>query len=87
MPETKAGIARSWWTDLSAEMLEPELEWLEETYRTHYDAFRVGFKRANIPIGVVTAWDRWRANPADLAGRVGWGEAPVTPRTPVYAPA
>ena len=87
MPETTAGIARSWWTDLAPEMLEPELEWLEETCVTHYDAFRVGFKRENIPIGVVTAWDRWRANPADLAHRVGWGEAPVTPRAPVYVPA
>ena len=87
MPETKAGIVRSWWTDLAPEMLEPELEWLEETCLTHWDPFRVGFKRENIPIGPVTAWDRWRANPADLAGHVGWGEAPVTVRAPVYAPA
>ena len=87
MPETTAGISRSWWTDLAPEMLEPELEWLEETCLTHWDPFRVGFKRENIPIGPVTARDRWRANPADLAGHVGWGEAPVTPRAPVYAPA
>ena len=87
MPEVRAGIARSWWTDLGPEMLEPELEWLEETYLTHYDAFRIGFERAHTPIGVVTAWDRWRADPADLARPIGRGEVPVTPRAPVYVPA
>ena len=82
MPEVRAGIARSWWTDLAPEMLEPELEWLEETSLAHHDAFRVGFKREHTPIGAVTAWDRWRAHPADLAGPIGWGEEPVTPAGP-----
>ena len=79
MPETRAGIARSWWTDLGTEMLEPELEWLEETYSTYRDPFRVGFKRENIPVARVTAYDRWRANPADIAGSVAWGDAPASP--------
>ena len=84
-----ADIERSWWTDLSAEMLEPEpeLEWLKETCLTHYDPFRVGFKRENIPIGSVTAYDRWRANPADIAGAVAWGEAPSSPWARAHAPA
>ena len=76
MPEIRAGIARSWWTDLSAEMLAPELEWLEETYCTYHDPFHVGFKRENIPVGPVTAWDRWRAHPADIVGAVAWGDTP-----------
>lgn len=85
MPDIQAGIARSWWIDLAAEMLAPELEWLEETCRTHWDPFRVGYQREKIPIARVTAWDRWRAHPADLAGRIGWGDAP--PSQVVRAPA
>ena len=87
MPEIRAGIARSWWTDLSVEMLAPELEWLEETCLTHWDPFRVGYQREKIPVARVTAWDRWRADPADLAGRIGWGEAPASTPTRMYASA
>ena len=79
MPETARGIARSWWTDLGTEMLEPELVWLEETYLTYHVPFCVGFKRDNIPLARVTAYDRWRANPADIAGSIARGEAPASP--------
>ena len=60
MPEPKAGIARSWWTDLGREMLEPEFAWLEETCHAHRDPFRVGFKRETTPIGVVSAYEGYR---------------------------
>ena len=60
MPEPRAGIARAWWTELAPEAVDAELEWLRGTvYATSWFP--------PIPQRRVTARERWRADPADLA--------------------
>ena len=60
MPEPRGGIARAWWTELAPEAVDAELEWLRGTvYATSWFP--------PIPQRRVTARERWRADPADLA--------------------
>ena len=70
MPETRRGIERAWWTEVVPEMVDAELEWLRETI---YPAGVL----PHIPQRRVTAHDRWRADPSDVAHR-----AQATPATP-----
>ena len=70
MPERDhtRGIPRAWWTEVAPEMLESELAWLEEVCEAHTRAHGgPGFSRRDTVVRTVTAYDRWRANPADIA--------------------
>ena len=60
MPEARRGIERAWWTELAPERLDAELEWLHET------VYPSGVL-PRIPTLRVTALDRWRADPSDVA--------------------
>ena len=61
MPEARNGIDRAWWTEVAPELVSAELEWLRET------VYAGALPR--IPQRRVTACDRWRADPADIAQR------------------
>ena len=64
MPEMRNGIERAWWTDVEPAALENELAWLRESvYRGFWACLPVG----GIPTREVSAFERWRADPADLA--------------------
>ena len=64
MPQMRNGIVRAWWTDVEPAALENELAWLRErVYRGDRACLPVG----GIPIREVSAFERWRADPADLA--------------------
>ena len=67
MPEARRGIERAWWTELAPERLDAEREWLRES------VYRAGVL-PRLPTLRVTALDRWRADPSDVAHR-----APATP--------
>ena len=69
MPERRRGIERAWWTEVTPEMVDAELDWLRETI---YPAGVL----PHIPQRPVTACDRWRADPSDVAHR-----AQATPST------
>ena len=69
MPEMGHGIDRAWWTEVVPEMVSAELDWLRETI------YPMG-ALPHIPRRRVTALDRWRADPTDVAH-----PAPVTPPT------
>ena len=60
MPEWSHGIARAWWTEVAPEKVEAELDWLRDTI------YRYG-GLPDIPQRRVTARDRWRADPGDVA--------------------
>ena len=60
MPEWSHGIARAWWTEVAPEKVEAELDWLREAI------YRYG-GLPDIPQRRVTARDRWRADPGDVA--------------------
>ena len=60
MPEWSHGIARAWWTEVAPEKVEAELDWLREF------VYRYG-GLPDIPQRRVTARDRWRADPGDVA--------------------
>ena len=66
MPNRANGIDRAWWTEVPPEMVDAELGWLRENV---YGGFL-----PPIPQRRVTARDRWRADPADIAH-----PAPATP--------
>ena len=70
MPEMRHGIDRAWWTEVAPEMVNAELHWLRETI------YPSGVL-PHIPQRRVTAYDRWRADPSDVAG-----PAQATPATP-----
>ena len=73
MPEPRRGIDRAWWTEVLHESVDAELDWLRATiYRT------AGV--LHIPQRRITAYDRWRADPSDVAA-----PPPMTPTTPVAA--
>ena len=73
MPERRRGIERAWWTEVLHESVDAELDWLRATiYRT------AGVP--HIPQRRITAYDRWRADPSDVAA-----PPPMTPTTPVAA--
>ena len=61
MPQGRRGIERAWWTELAPESVDAELEWLRES------VYRDGVL-PRIPQRHVTACDRWRADPSDVAG-------------------
>ena len=64
MPEMRNGIERAWWTDVEPDGVESELAWLrEEVYGGMWHLLPLG----GIPRRRVTAFDRWRTDPSDLA--------------------
>ena len=73
VPESRRGIDRAWWTEVLHESVDAELDWLRATiYRT------AGV--LHIPQRRITAYDRWRADPSDVAA-----PPPMTSTTPVAA--
>ena len=60
MPEMRRGVERAWWTEVVPDSVDAELAWLRE---------RVYRSRALPPIAErrVTARERWRADPSDVA--------------------
>ena len=69
MPEARRGIDRAWWTELAPERVDAELEWLRDTIYASMPMLPLPQRR-------VTAFERWRANPADVPDR-----APAAPTT------
>ena len=67
------GFERAWWTEVESDAEEADLAWLRETV---YGGCGITCPRAG-PRRRVTASDRWREDPADLAG-----EKPVYPGAP-----
>ena len=61
MPERRNGIERAWWTEVAPELVGAEIEWLRENV--------YGGAPPRIPQRRVTARDRWRADPSDIAHR------------------
>lgn len=61
MPEARAGIAKSWWTELAPDRVDAEIEWLgEHAYR----AFGLPAPRSGqLPQRPITAHERWRRDP------------------------
>ena len=64
MPEMRDGIERSWWTDVEPDEVESELAWLLEAVHGGTWGYLLS---GGIPQRCVTAFDRWRADPSDLA--------------------
>ena len=64
MPEMRDGIERSWWTDIEPDGVESELAWLREAV---YEGTWGYLPPGGIPQRCVTAFDRWRTDPSDLA--------------------
>ena len=64
MPEMRDGIERSWWTDVEPDEVESELAWLREAV---YEGTWGYLPPGGIPQRCVTAFDRWRTDPSDLA--------------------
>ena len=64
MPEMRDGIERSWWTDVEPDEAESELAWLREAV---YEGTWGYLPPGGIPQRCVTAFDRWRTDPSDLA--------------------
>ena len=64
MPEMRDGIERSWWTDVEPDEAESELAWLlEAVYGGAWGYLPPG----GIPQRRVSAFERWRTDPSDLA--------------------
>ena len=61
MPEMRNAIERAWWTEVEPDEVESELAWLREEVYGGY------LPRGGIPRRRVTAFERWREDPADLA--------------------
>ena len=79
MPEMRDGIERSWWTDVEPDEVESELAWLREAVHGGTWGY---LPPGGIPQRCVTAFERWRTDPSDLAhpasvvaGAVGPGAA------------
>ena len=73
MPESRRGIERAWWTEVLHERVDAELDWLRATIYRTAGVPHIAQRR-------ITAYDRWRADPSDVAA-----PAPMTPTTPVAA--
>ena len=73
MSERRRGIERAWWTEVAAEGVDAELEWL----RNSVYPFALP---PNLPQRRVTARDRWRADPSDVAASFV-AQAPTTRAT------
>ena len=78
MPEMRDGIERSWWTDVEPDEAESELAWLREAV---YGGTWGYLPPGGIPQRRVTAFDRWRMDPSDLAH-----PAPLSLRAPSARP-
>ena len=78
MPRMRDGIARSWWTEVEPEAVEAELQWLRETV---YEGLWAYLPTGGIPQRRVTAFERWRADPADLAPPAPFGPLAPPPAT------
>ena len=63
MPRDRAGIPRSWWTDVPPADLEAEFAWLAEVYRQNGRILNP----VELPRREVTARDRWRADPLEVS--------------------
>ena len=64
MPEMRDGIERSWWTDIEPDGVESELAWLREAV---YEGTWGYLPPGGIPQRRVSAFERWRTDPSDLA--------------------
>ena len=64
MPEIRDGIERSWWTDVDPDEVESELACLREAV---YGGMWRYLPPGGIPQRRVTAFERWREDPSDLA--------------------
>ena len=64
MPEMRDGIERAWWTDVEPVQVEDELAWLREAV---YGGTWGYLPPGGILQRRVTAFDRWRTDPSDLA--------------------
>ena len=64
MPEMRDGVERSWWTDIEPDGVESELAWLREAV---YGGAWGYLPPGGIPQRRVTAFERWRTDPSDLA--------------------
>ena len=64
MPEMRDGIERAWWTDVEPDEAESELAWLREAV---YGGTWGYLPPGGILQRRVTAYERWRADPSDLA--------------------
>lgn len=61
MPEARAGIAKSWWTELAPDRVEAEIDWLGEHV---YQAFGLLAPHSGqLPQRPITARERWRRAP------------------------
>ena len=74
MPEMRNPIERAWWTEVEPDEVEAELAWLRETV---YGGMWHHLPPGGIPRRRVTAFERWREDPADLTE-----PAPVYPGVP-----
>ena len=69
MPESRGGIAKSWWTELAPECVAAEVEWLgEHAYRAFGSRAPLG---EALPQRPITAYERWRHEPPADGGRRG----------------
>ena len=66
MPEMRNGIERAWWTDVEPDEEEAELAWLREAV---YGGMWHYLPPGGIPRRLVSVFERWREDTADLAGR------------------
>ena len=64
MPRTRSGIGRAWWTEVDPDALESEFEWLREKV---YGPWWAYLPPGGLPHRPVTAFERWREDPVDLA--------------------
>ena len=63
-PKMRSGIGRAWWTVVVFDGIESELAWLRETV---YEGMWRYLPAGASPVRLVTAFERWRKDPADLA--------------------
>ena len=70
MPQTRRGIERAWWTEVAPEGVDAELAWLRET------VYAPGVLPP-IPRLRVTAQERWRADPSDVAQATPGAPTPI----------
>ena len=64
MPEMRDGIERAWWTDVEPDEAESELAWLREAV---YGGMWGYLPPGGLPQRRVSAFERWRTDPSDLA--------------------
>ena len=78
MPQTRNGIARSWWTEVEPEMVDAECAWLNaEVHEAFRPAYRTGPAACAPVLRRVTARERWRSDPAACASPAPGGVGPA----------